>query len=602
MKNGKRGFSVKFTPKAVLYPILWAASLVFTQLLRNKVSNAFFWFVCIFPLISVIYTLIGRASVQTYVSSDTVRSEKNTPVKYEIRLINSSPIPLSKVEAEITEPQSDGVRCRKKKLFATLVSFGACVIENTVSFPYRGSYDVGVERVWVYSPLGAFALRNEAANYAHVTVFPRKMPIERDFAKDASDDTSPSSERKATSDFSEPSDVKDYVPGDPIKSIQWKLSSKSQEIKVRKYESAEQKKTYIFCDVAASDKLPENTNSALYDSMKKLLKAESAEDTRKIRTLKNRVAALAENAEKRENVEKKKDKKNPFSGIIGYFKMKKVEDNYKKNRKKGMTEEQAQTVRTVDILIAQSSKESKFQSGRKEKKESKVLSDTAKVEAELEKEKALLRKKEAEEKEALDKIIKSAEEKTAALTENEKLFGGRVKAEYAADYDELCADSAVELTVAVSLSELLAGNSVCVVWFDSREDSGIAVYEAQSPDEFEAIYLKLSSAPVAPAENKVAYLAAPLGDMTSAKIKIVTPNLDPVSIGEIELVPAKFGGAGSGCDAEVLLVSHIERYADPAARAAFATDVENRLRAKGFSCNIWAESGQRHSASVFTPV
>ena len=596
----KRSAAVKLTPWAVLYPIIWAASLVFTQMLRNRVSNAFFWFVCIFPVLSVAYALIGRSLVQVYVTSDTARTEKNTPVTYEIRLINSSPFPLTRVEAKVSEPQQDGVRCRKKSLVCSLVSFGACVINNTVRFPYRGSYDIGVESVYVYTLLGTLAFRLDVDNYAHVTVLARKMTLERDFAKDMTDDALTSSERRNTPDISEPSDIKDYVPGDPIKSIHWKLTSKSQDIKVRKYDSVEQKHTYIFCDLAASSKLPEKTPRQIYESVKALLSPAKSVNSRKLKRLRTRVAALSE-AQQLNDIDEKK-KKNAFSGVLGYFRMKKAEKEYRKNVKRGMTKEQAQTVRMVDELIASTSRGALRREEKKRAKAARTDEKKYAAELSLNNEESLLREKDEKEQSELDRILKSTAEKEAELSRDEKLFGGRVKARYLEDHDEMCADAVIELTVALVLEELLHGNTVTLTWFDPREDSGISAFDISSPEEFDPVYLKLSTAPVVPEGASVASLAVTVGEVTSSKVKIVTTNIDPVSLGEIEQMPARLGGAGSGCSAEVLIISPDYRYEDPASRAAFAADAKNRLISKGISSDIWAESEGKRSGAVFAAI
>ena len=152
------------------------------------------------------------------------------------------------------------------------------------------------------------------------------------------------------------------------------------------------------------------------------------------------------------------------------------------------------------------------------------------------------------------------------------------------------------------MEELLHGNTVTLTWFDPREDSGISAFDISSPEEFDLVYLKLSTAPVVPEGASVASLAVTVGEVTSSKVKIVTTNIDPVSLGEIEQMPARLGGAGSGCSAEVLIISPDYRYEDPASRAAFAADAKNRLISKGISSDIWAESEGKRSCAVFAAI
>lgn len=597
MKNS----AVRLSPRAVIYPFLWAFSLVFTQMLRNRVSNAFFLFVCIFPVLSIAYALIGRSFVQVYVSSDVKRTEKCTPVEYEIRLINSSPFPLPRVEALVSEPDKSGVRCFRKKLVTSLVSFGGCVIRNTVVFPYRGSYDIGVESVYVYGLLGMVAFRMNVSNYAHVTVFPRSLPIERGNVKNMTDDAFASAERKNTSELSEPSDLKDYSPGDPIKSIHWKLSSKAQDIKVRKYDSVEQKHTYIFCDLSGATRLPEKTPAEVLESVKKALSPRKNLKSKKLRTLKTRVAALAE-AERESEAAEEKSRKKAFSGMRAYFRVKKAEREFRRNVKRGMTEEQAETVKMVDELIFSNSKAEMRRRRTEEKRSDRYSEKKEKALFEYGREQESITRKEEAEQSELEKILKSTAEKEAKLSKDEKLFGGRVKPEFSEDHDEMCADAVVELTVALALDEISLGNRCTVVWFDEREESGIAAYGFSTPYEFEPVYFKLSTAPVVSPSLRVSSLTAAVGDVTTSKIKVVTSNIDPVSLGETEQMPAKLGGVGSGCNAEVLIFSPCERYEDPSERAAFSADAENRLISKGITCNIWTEGLSGTGGSAFVAI
>ena len=47
----------------------------------------------------------------------------------------------------------------------------------------------------------------------------------------------------------EVSDIRDYRPGDPLKSIHWKLSSKSEEFIVKEHNTGTSTETVIFCDM-----------------------------------------------------------------------------------------------------------------------------------------------------------------------------------------------------------------------------------------------------------------------------------------------------------------------------------------------------------------
>ena len=53
---------------------------------------------------------------------------------------------------------------------------------------------------------------------------------------------------RATEDLSEPSDIRTYQPGDPMKKIHWKLSVRKQELMVRKFDEPVRQGVLILLD------------------------------------------------------------------------------------------------------------------------------------------------------------------------------------------------------------------------------------------------------------------------------------------------------------------------------------------------------------------
>ena len=102
------------TPRFSSYIILFIVSLVFTQALLSKVSNIFFWFIFLLPLVLLVYTLIARASLSVSMLCDSVTTEKNTPYTYSFRIENNSILALPFVEAQVSIPQSNAVRCTER--------------------------------------------------------------------------------------------------------------------------------------------------------------------------------------------------------------------------------------------------------------------------------------------------------------------------------------------------------------------------------------------------------------------------------------------------------------------------------------------------------
>lgn len=595
----ERRKSFRLLPGAFVYICLLVFAILFTQFLRSPVSNTFFWFVCFLPFISLIHTLLGKASLQVFVECDTTRVEKNSKVEYEMRIINNSPLPYPFLETVISEPRSDGVRCNKKKFILSLVSFGGYVIKNSVTFRYRGLYEIGVESIYISDLFRMFSVRLDVDNYAAVTVFPRKMTFEKNDASSVTDRASAIVSRSFTGDKTEPADIRDYMAGDPVKNIHWKLSSKAGDIKLREYGSVEDRHVYIFCDLAAATHAPEKSAAQIYETLRKTIAAKQDRKTQRLKAALGKESVETAAEIKSSATDKKAD--NIFTRLAKGFRTKAGDSKYRRNVKAGMSEEQAGTVRMIDELISSTSRNVLEKEYRKKAKEERreAEKEAARLER-IEKTEAALEK--ASEQTELEKIINAARQEETENDPDVRAFGGKVKKEYLADYDEYCADAVVEMSIAATLSEIRKGNKCTLVWFDRREDSGICSVTASSAAEFEAAYTKISTAANVESEARASFLTAAVTESSSITLKIVTSNIDPVNLAELSEIPSYFGGAGTGCFAEVILFSPAHRFEDPLERRAYAAEASFRMLKSGIAAGEMAEGKDGMGNAVFVPV
>ncbi len=591
----ERKWSFRILPGAAVYAVLLIFAVLFTQFLRNPVSNAFFWFVCFLPVFSLFHALLGKAALQVYVECDTVRAEKNGTVEYEMRIINSSPLPYPFLETYISEPREDGVRCNKKKFILSLVSFGGHVIKNKVTFRYRGYYEIGVESIYISDLFRMFSVRLDVENYAAVTVYPRKMTFERAAMPFVTDSPSAIVSRTLSGEKTEPADIRDYVAGDPVKNIHWKMSSKADDIKLREYGAVEDRHVYIFCDLAKATHAPEKSAAQIYDSLKKTITEKRNRKTDKLKAELNRDGRETAVETKNNALDKKAD--NVFVRIKKAFIRKAGDFKYAGNVRSGMDEETASTVRMIDDLISSTSKTVLEREHRKkeraQKREDAENIRIRNVQAAYDK---------ANEETELEKIINRARDGETGADPDVRAFGGRVREEELSDFDEYCADGVVEMAIAAALSEIRKGNVCTLAWFDRREDSGICSITASSAAEFESAYAKLSTAANVDSEARVSNLTAAVTDASNITLKIVTSNIDPVNVGEISGIPAVFGGAGTGCFAELILFSPAHRFENPLERRAYAAECSLRLLKSGVVTHEMAEGSDGMGNPVFVPV
>ncbi len=234
---------------AVFYVALLIFSVIFTQALRSTVSVVLLWFVCILPVVSLIYAVIGRSNVGAFVLSDEATAEKLCPVEYEFRLSNYSVLPLPFTEADIFLPSENGVSCESRLIGMSMLPFGEYYFKSDVTFRYRGGYRLGVGCIYVSDMLRIFRLRRKVNVYTMIYVMPRRIPFFRDDTRSASDAPTDSRVTDGT-ESSETSLIREYRSGDPLKHIHWKLSSKMQDLEVNDYKPNTGKNICVLCDFA----------------------------------------------------------------------------------------------------------------------------------------------------------------------------------------------------------------------------------------------------------------------------------------------------------------------------------------------------------------
>lgn len=230
---------------------LFFVALIFTQTLRAKASHVFFVFVLLLPLAMLLYVWLARAGLSVYLLSDSATIEKGKDFTFSFRVINALPLPIPFLRAQMRLPDPDGVRVRERTVMLGVLPMSATPFGNTVRFRFRGTYEIGVRSIVVYDFFHMFAIRMDVEEYNVIYVLPRRLRLSTDAADAVSDQAVRMLRRPFSPDRLEVSDMRDYRAGDPLKSVHWNLSSKSETLVVREYNTGSCATTCVFCDMRA---------------------------------------------------------------------------------------------------------------------------------------------------------------------------------------------------------------------------------------------------------------------------------------------------------------------------------------------------------------
>lgn len=214
-------------------------------------------------ILSLLLTLIARKTLEIRISTDSKAAAKGERINCVVKLNNSFILPVPVVEVELEcSPQID--------LGRVSVFKGAVMgrMGNTIRIPMRAAHsglaEVRVKRVGLSDFLGIFTfnmklpedeLSFKAAVYPDIP----DAVVQTDFLKTANRFSSNDDEEEESGETSQlPTgtagyDHREYVPGDPIKRINWKLSSKRDVYMIRLDEQIHGTGQLFFLDCPVMD-------------------------------------------------------------------------------------------------------------------------------------------------------------------------------------------------------------------------------------------------------------------------------------------------------------------------------------------------------------
>lgn len=486
------------------YMLLLIFSVIFTEALKSPVSVVLLRFMIALPVLMLIMAFAARGAVTVFVHADETTAEKNVPVPYEFSIINSSVFPLAYLEADVSLPREDGVLCDRQIVIMSILPKGKYVLSDKITFKYRGRYEVGVGDIYVSDMLRLFVLKREVNTYYEMNIMPRKIYLERGRANAPSDMPTDNNMLVSGIEASETDRIREYRAGDQLKHVHWKLSSKVDELQVNEYKPNTGKNIYVFCDFSETASRDEEDMSA--------------------------------------PVKMKKEKKKRRVKL----KLERRADSSKETTEDMLDSAKANAASRAAAAAALAKTRAEIEADTIEQTVNDLVADLA--------------------ADADDYVIDSA-----IFSGGKSDYGEYFKRandiipEYLADMDYYCADGVSEIAIGAVLHELDHGNTVTLMWFDMRTESGFCSYTLRSYSDLDLIFSRFATAPLVSAEYKVTRLPELIEDVQNPTFIYATSKADLSTLSEFSDANNLMGAESS----EILFFNPKERYEHPALRAEY---------------------------------
>ena len=227
----------------ILYTVLLIASVFFYILYEHAFSFYLFAFLLIVPVILLILTIYTakRIKVSFVDRQNTAGRSARLPVR--LKVSNYSALPCSNLLIEIEYCNMLDGKKTVVKINTPIYPHETQTMTLTVSGIHCGTVNFRIKRCKISDMLRLFSLRLRRSSIdildsvSTVTILPEYVSLENpiDNYADLGLETDEYSKTQKGDDPSEIFDIRDYVDGDKLNRIHWKLSAKQDKTMVKDY-------------------------------------------------------------------------------------------------------------------------------------------------------------------------------------------------------------------------------------------------------------------------------------------------------------------------------------------------------------------------------
>lgn len=238
--------------------------------MRNKVgySFLFLFFVGIFvlfqsfgilvilgfliclPIISYILCVVAWRKMEFFMRTTGEILEKNQQFPVHVLVKNNSFIPVLACFLKIEVCNAWLTQSEKRELTFSVPAKGENEQVIYLASKYCGRITIQIKVAGIYDFLCLFMKKKKDVAEREVLVFPsvqENIKVDVNHYTNGNDDSEESHTKG--SDFSEVSEIREYIPGDNLKDIHWKLSAKKEELMVKEHVSLSSNQIVVFVEL-----------------------------------------------------------------------------------------------------------------------------------------------------------------------------------------------------------------------------------------------------------------------------------------------------------------------------------------------------------------
>ncbi len=235
----------------ITYIFLLGINFFMLFFLRNYFNLLFFAALIIAPVFSFVCVFFLRRNIKLSLSGASIVENRLHEFKFSIHVDNPSVLFANNCVIYITVSNA---LFGKKNIHSINLPINP-LMESTVDYPVKsphcGVITVSIDSICIYDFFNIFRLKKDFNVIREITIFPNMEILDDEFTMDFSEgyDNLEESTIKGN-ESSEVSDIREYIPGDKLQNIHWKLSAKKELLMVKEHISLTSTQLLFYIELA----------------------------------------------------------------------------------------------------------------------------------------------------------------------------------------------------------------------------------------------------------------------------------------------------------------------------------------------------------------
>ena len=228
------------------YTLLFLFTLFFTFYYRQSFFLVLFLLLCILPFFSYMMARYAFQKLDVSLSLKILTGEKNSTLPLYVHLDNKSLFPFSHCEVTLRISSAFYEKDELEVLILPCESRKLCTTSFPITYTKSGCYQIQLIQVKVFDYLHFFSFKKNNDKQVSVKIMPsliQSFAVPDTLYGEGFDEFEENTLKGNYS--SNVTDIREYIPGDRLQKIHWKLSAKLDELMVKENEATSSKRFII---------------------------------------------------------------------------------------------------------------------------------------------------------------------------------------------------------------------------------------------------------------------------------------------------------------------------------------------------------------------